>query len=353
MGNAIVTASFPSEERGRALGVIGAMVGAGMVCGPALGGFLLDILGWRSIFYFWLPLGIIGAVMAWTLLKEKPSPEPEQKFDLLGASIVFVAMACLLIAVNRVQSLGLTSPLVVGLGVMGVLLLLLFFFVERRAVQPVLDLRLFLSRLFSAASASHVFLHISAGSLAFLMPFYLIQGLGFYAAKAGLLLVTIPAIRIVVAPVSGRLSDRLGGTFSLCTLGLMLFSGELFLLSRLGANASIGSIVLYLIIVGAGMAVFETPNVSAIMGSVPGERLGTASAMVATLRQGGTSIGLAITGTVFTASQFFHATRLASEGLAEDTVRRLSTVSGFHDAVFAVLALALVGLVASLLRGRR
>jgi len=351
-GNAIIITSFPSEERGRALGIMGAVIAVGLLSGPALGGFLLDFLGWRSIFYLRLPFGIIGVAMSWALLKEQSLPKREGKFDLLGAITLFFALTCLLLAVNRGQSLGWLSLWVVSLSVIGVLLLFFFLSVERRAAQPILDLRLFSSRLFSTASASHVFLYISTTAVSFLMPFYLIQGLGFYAYKAGLVLVTIPAISLVLSPLSGRLSDKLGTLF-LCTSGLIVVCAGLFLLSSLGTNASIGDIVLYLAIIGAGMGLFISPNTSAIMGSVPSERLGTASAMVGTLRQVGMSVGLAIAGSVFAASQFFHATQLASQALPEDVVQRLSTVNGFHDTVLAVLAMAIIGLVTSVLRGRR
>jgi len=351
-GNAIITASFPSQERGRALGIMGAVVGVGLLSGPALGGILLDLLGWRSVFYLRLPIGIIGVAMARALLKNQFSPKRGQKFDLLGAATLFLALTCLLLAMNRGQSLGWASPWVVSLGVMSVLLLLLFLFVERRLAQPVLDLRLFRRRLFSAASGSHVFLYMATTAVSFLMPFYLIQGQGLSASKAGLLLVTIPAISLVVSPLSGRLSDRLGTLF-LCASGLTLVSAGLFLLSGLGANASIGNVVLRFLVLGVGMALFVPPNTSAIMGSVPSEKLGTASAMVGTLRQVGMSVGLAIASSVFAASQFSHATQLASQGLPEDVIQRLSTVSGVHDAIFAALAIAVIGLVASVLRGRR
>ena len=233
-GNAIITASFPSKERGRALGIMGAVGGVGLLSGPALGGILLDLLGWRSIFYLRLPIGIIGVTMARALLKDQFSPKRGQKFDLLGAATLFLALTCLLLAVNRGQSLGWTSPWVAGLGIMSVLLLFLFLFVERGAAQPVLDLRLFRRRLFSAASGSHVLLYMATTAVSFLMPFYLIQGLGLSASKAGLLLITTPAVSLVASPLSGRLSDRLGTLF-LCASGLALVSVGLFLLSGLGA----------------------------------------------------------------------------------------------------------------------
>lgn len=350
-GNAIITTSFPAKERGRALGIMGAVVGLGLLGGPVLGGFFLDLLGWRSIFYLRLPFGIISVAMAWALLKEQPSPKWEGKFDLLGAATLFLALTCLILAVNRGQSLGWFSPWVLSLGVVGALLLFFFLVVERRAAQPILDLRLFRNRLFSVASISHVFLYVSTVAASFLMPFYLIQGLGFNASKAGLLLVTIPAISLVVSPLSGRLSDKLGTLF-LCASGLTLVSVGLFLLRGLGANASIADIVSYLVILGVGVGLFASPNTSAIMGSVPSESLGTASAMVGTLRQLGMSVGLAIAGSVFAASQFSHATQLTSQRLLQDIVERLSTVSGFQDAIFVALLIAVTGLLVSVLRGR-
>jgi len=285
------------------------------------------------------------------LLKEQFSPKREGKFDLLGATIFFFALTCLLLAMNRGQSLGWSSPWVLSLGVVGALLLFFFLVVEQRAAQPVLDLRLFCSRLFSAASASHVFLYMSTAVVGFLMPFYLIQGLGFNASKTGLLLVTIPAISLVVSPLSGRLSDKLVTLF-LCASGLTLVSVGLFLLSGLGTNASIGDIVLYLVILGVGMGLFTSPNTSSIMGSVSSERLGSASAMVGTLRQLGLSVGLAIGGSVFAASQFSHAAQLTSQGLLQDIAERLSIVSGFQDAIFVALVIAVIRLLASVLRGR-
>ncbi|MFC2041225.1 MFS transporter [Chloroflexota bacterium] len=351
-GNAILITSVPPEERGKALGIMGAVLGVGLLSGPALGGFLLDSLGWRSIFYARLPFGIIGTAMAWALLKERPSPKQEGKFDLPGAATLFFTLSCLLLAVNRIQSLGWDSPLVVSLSVVGTLSLFFFLVIEQRVKQPVLDLRLFRSRLFSAASATHTFLYMSTASVNFLMPFYLIQGLGFSASKSGLLLITIPAISAVLAPLTGRLSDR-WGTLLLCTSGLILVSAGIVLLSTLGTDTSTVNVILFLSIVGVGMGLFTAPNTSAIMGSVPGERSGTASAMVGMMRQVGMSFGLAITGTIFTTSQLFSAAQLTSQGLPQDIIQKLSTVSGFHDAILMILAAAVTGLVISTLRGRR
>ena len=108
-----------------------------------------------------------------------------------------------------------------------------------------------------------------------------------------------------------------------------------------------------LLVVGAGVGIFEMPNASAIMGAVPSDRLGTASAMVATLRHVGTSFGVAISGAVFTSGQLAHSAQLSSRGLPSDVIQRLSTVGGFQDSIFVLLGIVALALFASVLRGRR
>lgn len=351
-GYAIVTASFPTEERGRALGIMGAVVGAGLLSGPAIGGFLLDFFDWRAIFYLRLPIGIIAVILAWILLKEPFSTKQKGKIDLTGAITIFITLACLLVAVNQGQSLGWTSPLILVLYLATVLSLSLFIFQELRVAEPVLDLKLYKTRLFSIASGSHVLTYIASAGMDFLLPFYLIQGLSFSASKSGLILVTIPALYVLMSPLAGRLSDKLG-TISLCTMGLTLVSIGFLLLSGLGTDATAGDIVWRLLIVGIGMGLFVSPNTSAIMGSVSRERLGTASAMVGTLRQIGMSTGMAIAGTAFTASQLSNAAQLTSQGFSEDIVKKLSTLSGFRDAIFVAMVFAIAGAIVSVLRGRR
>ena len=290
--------------------------------------------------------------MAWILLKETPIIKREGKFDVLGAVLLFITLTCLLLAINRGQSLGWSSLLVISLAVFCVLALSLFLFVELRAKQPVLDLRLYRNRLFSMASGSHLIVYIATGGQNFLMPFYLIQGLGFSTIKAGLVLVTIPSLYVLLAPLAGRLSDKLG-TRSLCTSGLVIMSIGLLLLGNLGTDVSTVNVVLPLLVIGIGSGIFASPNTSAIMGSVPKERLGTGSAMIGTLRQIGMSMGTAIAGTVFTAGQLSDAAYLTSEGLSETSVKSLSTIGGFRDAIFVASVFAAIASVVSALRGRR
>jgi EmrB/QacA subfamily drug resistance transporter len=323
-GMAIVTASFPSRERGKALGIVGAASGIGLTSGPILGGFLIGALGWASIFYVRLPIGVIGSVMAWTMLREQPSANPRGRFDLWGALTLFGFLTCLLLAVNQGQTLGWTSSFVLGLGAVAIVLLFLFLAVEKRTAEPVVDLGLFRDRLFATAAWSHLLFYIAIAAITFLMPFYLIDDIAYSPAIAGLLLITIPLFRVIIAPLSGRLYDRLG-SFLLCLVGLALTCLGLFLLSKLNDASTASDVVLRLAITGLGIGLFVTPNTSAIMGVVGRSRLGTASAMVPTVRQMGMSIGLAIAGTVF-------------------------VIAGFRDALLVALLIGALALLVSLFR---
>jgi len=349
--NAIVTAAFPANERGKALGLIGAVVSMGLLTGPAIGGVLLDTIGWRSIFFLRLPLSIFGVIMTFLWLKKESAPEHKGRFDLIGAGLLLIAIPSLLFVLNRGQSLGWTSTLVMAMGIGGLLSLCLFIVVERRAVQPVLELKLFSSRLFSTASGSHVLLYMSTAAIDFTMPFYLIYSLSLPSSEAGLILVTVPAMRMVVSPLSGKLSDR-WGTRPLCGFGLALIATGILLLRGLSVDTPITGIVPILVVVGLGMGFFTIPNTSAIMGAVSHEKLGTAGAMVGLLRQLGMSIGLAVAGSLFASSSLSHATELVSQGLPEGTVLGLSTMKGLHSAMLVALFFPAIAFVISALRGR-
>ena len=348
---AIVTTSFAAGERGKALGILSAVAGLGLLSGPALAGVLLDLLGWRSFFYLMIPVAVVSLGMSQTMLKKDPSPVSRQKFDLPGAITLFLALIGLLVAITQGQRLGWSSPWILGTGGLGILLFIAFLVAEKRIAQPVLDLKIFKNRLFSVSVASHLLLYAATVAINFLMPFYLIGALGLSASRAGLIMITIPAFTLLLSPLSGRLSDKLG-TLSLCTSGMALLSFGLFLLSRLELDTSIGIIVVYLIIIGVGMGIFVTPNTSAIMGAVPGGRISSASAMIGTLRHIGMSVGLAVAGGSFAASRASHATHLTSQGLSQDIVEKLSTVKGFQSTILIALIIAGIGFITSILRGR-
>jgi len=352
LSTAIVTAVFPNEERGKALGILGGVVSSGLLSGPVLGGLILDALDWSAIFYVRVPVGIIGVIMALILLKEQREAETGMKFDLGGAATLFGGLSCLLLFFNFGGRLGFTSPLAIILVASAVVLLALFIVFERRAPQPIVDLNLFRNQLFAAGNISLIIMFVAISANTFLMPFFLIDGLGHSASRTGLIFATISFTALIVGPVSGWLSDKVGSRI-LCTVGIALICTAIFLLSRLTAESSEVDVIIRLVIQGIGSGMFSSPNNSSIMGSVPRDKLSTGSAMIATVRQIGMSCGIAIAGTIFTSREAFHATRFSLENLSQATVQRLSLISGFQDTLlFAAIACS-IGIFTSLARGKQ
>lgn len=355
---AIVTAAFPAGERGRALGIMGGIAGLGLLAGPALAGVCLDLLGWRSFFYLRIPIVALSLIMSQVMLKSDSSEKSKAKFDLKGAITFFIALSCILFAVTQGRRLGWVSPWILSLSFLGAALLVAFLVIEKKTAQPVLDLSMFRTRLFSVAVVSHILVYVSTAGVNFAAPFYLIDTLSFSASKAGLLLVTLPAVTLLFSPFSGKLSDKLGSLL-LCGFGFILVSFGLFLLMGADMETSIAGLLLYLFLIGAGLGLFTAPNTSAIIGTVLGENLNSASAMAGTLRHLGMSIGIAISAGVFTVYRSSSAADLAGgsltaiDGITQDTIAQLSTVTGFQKTILAGLLIAGFGLLVSLLRGKR
>ncbi len=351
LGNAIVTAAFPRKERGKGLGIVGGVVSAGLLSGPVIGGLLLDVLDWQSLFYLRIPVGVIGFFMSWRLLREPPGERSSKQFDWAGAATLFGGLSCLLLFFNLGGTMGFAAPLVLALAAGAVVLLVSFVNIERRAAEPILDLPLFRSPLFARGLGSMGAIFLATSAYIFLMPFYLLQGVGMETSQAGLMLATMPATTLIVGPISGWLSDRIGSRV-LCTAGAAIIGVGILLLSQLDADSTTLAIVSRLAIVGFGLGLFSAPNNSAIMGAVPQAHLSTASAMIATTRQIGMSSGMAIAGAVFAARQVYHSAQQAGENLAPAALDRISLVNSYQDSLALAAIFCIVALVASWLRGK-
>ena len=305
---AILTKSFPSNQRGQALGMQATMTYLGLTVGPALGGWLAEKFGWRSVFYINLP---VAATAIWISLRFIPKEKPQkviESFDPLGAGLFIVGLTALLLGLNRGYYLGWGSPLILSLIALALILLGAFIFVERRVRYPVLDLSLFYhSRVFTGATASAVLNYICVYSIIFLMPFYLITGLNLETSRAGLIMSTQPIIMAIVAPISGTVSDRTGTRWP-SVFGMLGLALGLFLLSRLDAATPLPQVAVAMGVVGFGTGIFISPNNSALMGAAPHHRQGIAAGILATARNTGMVLGVGISGAVFT-------TVLAHQGL--------------------------------------
>ena len=346
---AIVTATFPDNQRGRAMGALGSVLAAGVLVGPVLGGLLLDTLGWRAIFYAQVPIGIVGIIMGWLLLTEQKAPGIKPVIDFWGAVTLFFGLSCLLLFFNIGERLGFTSPAALLLIIGGAVLLLLFVIQERKVSQPVVDLNLFKNMAFAGGNLSLGISCCSMAALIFITPFYMISGIGFSAFESGMIIATSPLTSVILGPVAGWLSDKIGTRF-LQTAGIAVVAVSLFVFSSLTAASGALDIVLPMVLFGLGMAMFSPAVQSAVMGSVSRDRLGTASAMMNTVRQIGTSIGTVIAGIIYTNRQVFYLNTLSGENVPPQLLDGLSIISSYQDTMLMAAIFCCLGIFFSLVR---
>lgn len=296
---AILTKNFPASQRGQALGLQGAMTYLGLTTGPFLGGWLADTFGWHSVFYINIPIGLLAIGLSLTVIpNDRPTGQTE-RFDLAGAFTFLVGLVTLLYALNQGHALGWNSPPILGLFIVSLLTLGLFLWIERHTSAPMLDLSLFQQKVFTLSTISPILNYICVYSVLFLAPFYLIQGRGLSASQTGLIMTSQPIIMALTAPISGRLSDRIGSRLP-TTLGMLIMAFGLFLLSRLTLDAPLWLVAFGLAICGFGTGLFVAPNNSALMGAAPRNRQGIAAGVLALARNVGMVLGIGLTGAIFT-----------------------------------------------------
>ncbi|WP_028992413.1 MFS transporter [Thermoanaerobacter thermocopriae] len=296
MTSAIITSVFPPNERGKALGINAMSISIGLAIGPTLGGFLLSNLGWQSIFYINVPIGIIGYIWAHIVVPDnKGVPE---KFDIYGSISFFVFLASLLLFISEGGTWGWTSlPSIISL-LTSVTFLTIFVIIENKVDFPMFDFSLLKIRSFTFGNISTLLNFMAQNTMTFLTPF-LLQHLGFTTEKTGIIMTSFPLIMFVVAPLSGILADRYGAQI-LSTIGAVISATALFLMATLTEKSTMFAIMARLAIFGVGNAIFQTPNNSAIMGSAPKNRLGVTSAFLATMRNVGMVMGIAVGSAIFT-----------------------------------------------------
>ena len=358
---AITAAVFPEKERGTALGIGGTIVAAGLVAGPTVGGLLTDALGWRSVFYVAIPVGLLGIPLAMAILREDristAARGRREPFDWAGSILWACFLFAFLFALNRGASLGWRSPAILSTFVISGVLLVSFAAVELRSAFPTMRLTLFRVWGFTAGSTSLFCCFASQQAAVFLMPFYLQLVRGMSPRDAGVLLTTVPLAMAVAAPISGRLSDRYGSR-GLSTAGLLIVAAGLALLGRVTtANQENLPLIGTFLLLGVGLGMFQSPNNNFIFASVPRQHYGIASGFIATMRNAASSLGIAVWGAIMTSE-------LTTRGFAGDLQAAVVNpalkgevtpvfLDGLHIAIYAAVAVLLIGVVFSALRGPR
>jgi len=350
---AIVTDAFPRGELGMALGVNGMVLAIGSVMGPIIGGVLTTALGWRWVFYINVPLGAI--VTLWALFQIRDiAPLPKgQRFDWPGAVTFTSGMFFLLFALTEGGFDGWTSPLVLACFVLAAILLPLFFYIESRAEQPMLDLRLFQTRIQVFAYASSLMNGIARGALMFLLIFYLLGIKSMDPFTASIYLAPFALTMMVMAPISGRWSDRYGSR-ELSTLGLVITGiGLLGFTMFTRVDMSIMEIVVWGAVVGIGSGLFNSPNTNTIMSMVPPERRGIAAGTRTMMNNAGSMLSIAMAFAILSSglteeamSALFIGAQVGSEGILVDVF-----ISDLQIAFFISFVISMVAAVISYMRG--
>jgi len=348
---AIVADAFPKEELGKALGLNIMVISIAFIIGPILGGFLMSF-GWRSIFYINIPIGIIGTLWSATQLKEINKTAIKQTFDLKGTLTFSIGVLILLIALSLGAFMGWTNLYVLLLFLISITLLVVFVRIENNTVQPMLDLRLFKTRVIAFAYISNFLNGLARGAVTFLLIFYF-QGIkGMDPLVAGLLLSPFAISMMIVSPFSGGLSDRYGARV-LSSVGLLITAVGLGGLMMIKATTSITELILWMLIMGFGSGMFFSPNTSAIMGSVPADKRGIAAGVNTMMNNAGTVLSIALSMAIISSSispdamqALFLGTQVGSNGIAINEF-----VSGLRMAITISFAFSLIAAIMSYLRG--
>lgn len=337
---AIITAIFPARERGKALGLTGTVVALGSLTGPALGGILIGLASWRSIFYINLPIGIIGYVAALLILPMDEPRKSQESFDFAGAFLFAVGMISLLFGVNNGEDWGWSSLSIQLSLVIGVALLALFVVTERKVQHPMIDLSLFRNRPFVIGNLSGWLSFVAMFANNMLLPFYLQQILKYSPSQVGLLMIVFPITMAIVAPISGNASDKFG-PMVLTTGGLVITALGLFYYSTLSATAHFYQVIPGSLLTGLGAGLFQSPNNSSVMSSVPPQKLGIAGGINSLVR----NLGM-VTGIAFSVSLFEAWGGVSKPGPDQTAV----FMSAYHSVMLVAMAIALVAAVISLNR---
>jgi EmrB/QacA subfamily drug resistance transporter len=337
-GVAILTSAFPARERGRALGINVASVYLGLSLGPFLGGILTESFGWRSIFLINVPLGLIVVFMILWKLKGEWAEAQGEKFDFTGSIIYGISLISFMYGLSILPDLSAVWFLAIG-----VLCLLAFIWWEMKSSSPILNLNLIRRNMVFAFSNIAALINYSATfAVAFLLSLYLQYTQGMSAQTAGIILIAQPIVMAIVSPLAGRLSDKIQPRI-IASLGMALTAAGLLYFSFIDADTTIAVIILGLVIVGLGLALFSSPNTNAIMSSVENKYYGVSSAILSTMRMVGNILSMGIVTVLF--AVFIGRVEITPEYYAPFLDSMKVTF-----VVFAVLCF--LGIFASLARGR-
>lgn len=288
----IITHVFPANERGKALGVLGTFVALGAMAGPPLGGFIVSSISWKYIFLVNVPVGIIVFILTIKVFP-KSIEVIDEGLDAVGSTLFAISVVSLFAAVVHGQTTGYNNITIIASFIISIVTFILFLVVESKSKEPLLELSIFKNSLFSISliCAFISFVAISASNI--ILPFYFQDTLKISPATTGLFMMISPVVLSIVAPLSGHMSDKIGSEI-LTFIGLIFTSTGLFLIGSLHENSPILFLVVFIIIMTIGNGMFQSPNNSLVMSTVPRHKLGIAGSVNALVRNLGFVVGTSV-----------------------------------------------------------
>ncbi|MGZ4278455.1 MAG: MFS transporter [Solirubrobacteraceae bacterium] len=347
---ALVTDAFPREQLGLAMGTNTMVAAIGLVIGPVLGGALVSI-SWHWVFWFNVPFGVAGALWGWHILRELSKPDSQRGLDLLGTTTFVAGLTGLVLGVSRGGISGWGDPIVIGGLVAAAILLPLWVLIERHGRAPMLDLTIFENKLFAAATGAAFINGLSRFALMFVFVFYFQGAQGDDPITAGIKLTPMAIGMLISSPAAGVYADRRGSR-TLAALGMLLSAVALALMTTLQPHSPFWQSALWLLIVGIGSGMFNSPNTAAMMGTVPTHRRGIAAGARTMLQNTGAVLSIAVVLAIVTSAVPKDVLFKIFSGIASGlTDAQLSPfIANMHTALWVLAATSLVGAVVSMLR---
>lgn len=342
----IIAATFPANERGRALGLSATTVAVGTMLGPPIGGIMVQLFNWESIFLINIPIGIIGFLAGQKLLPREAKKQGNVYFDLKGAIVFIIFVVSLFWAMLSGEKLGWDNYAILISLAISCVAIIFFYFIEKKVEQPMLDFSMFHNKLFNLSifCAFVSFVAIFCNNI--IHPFYLEYIMNINPGKAGMLMMIFPISAGAIAPISGYLSDKIGSEL-LTVLGLFATTLGLILVGFLNTTSTYFDIVIRVAILGLGNGLFQSPNNAIIMTLVPRDKLGIVGSINALVRNMGMVFGIA-----------FSVALLYNRMSSRIGYRVTSFVSGRHDifiyamrvVYIAAASICAIGMILTIIR---
>lgn len=342
ISSALIFATTPPEERGRAMGYLGSTVAVGSILGPIVGGFVVDALGWEYIFFINIPIGIVLILAALRYLRLNEVRARKLGLDWHGSAAMILMFVSLIFALGSIAADTVLTPVAIGAGVVFLAALVIFIRHEKHCPAPLVDLSIFSHPAFLFPIIALVIVFIANFMMAVVGPFYLEGVMGYRPSQVGMIFLINPAAMVIMAPVAGWLYDHRRTPYY-ATAGMAVSAAAFFILAYCAITRNIAGIVGGFALLGIGLGLFQTPNNTAIMSALPSKHLSIASSVTATGRNLGMALGVSL-GSILLSVQlatagYYGEVVSADPSLLASSISMVMVLSGLMCVIVTVLTL--------------